>query len=322
MNNSTSIIAIGAATQDVFVTGKALTAKRDVRTKSYVEQFPLGAKIELDNVFYDTGGGATNAAVTFARQGLNSSFLGKIGHDPAGTEILRVLQREGIATDHVNTDTKLGTGYSVLLLAPNGERTILVYRGASHSLSAKEFNIKNLRADWFYISALAGNLDLLKKLVSHAKKHGIRVAYNPGSAELKQAKKLKGIINGIEVLLANKEEMKLLFGGEMPPAILTEASRHAQFVVMTDGPGGTHATDGFQYYQAGIYQKVKVVDRTGAGDAFGSGFVAALARGMDMVAAISLASANSTAVVQKIGAKPGILRTDRIKKMKVSIKPL
>src|SRR6266568_1207711 len=93
------ILTFGAATQDVFLAGKSLHARRDVRTRDYVEQFPLGAKIEVDNVHFDTGGGATNAAVTFARQGLQVGYVGKIGHDPAGGEVIRALRREGVASD-------------------------------------------------------------------------------------------------------------------------------------------------------------------------------------------------------------------------------
>src|SRR3954467_695331 len=114
------ILTFGAATQDVFLAGKALHARRDVRTRDYVEQFPLGAKIDVEHVFFDTGGGATNAAVTFARQGLSAGYVGKIGHDPAGTEVLRVLRREGVATDRVVMDPKLPTGYSTLLVASTG----------------------------------------------------------------------------------------------------------------------------------------------------------------------------------------------------------
>src|SRR5882757_6662132 len=110
------ILTFGAATQDVFLTGKALHARRDVRTRDFVEQFPLGAKVEVDHVYFDTGGGATNAAVTFARQGLQVGFIGKIGHDPAGAEVMRVLRREGVTSDHVTTDSKLATGYSTILL--------------------------------------------------------------------------------------------------------------------------------------------------------------------------------------------------------------
>jgi len=114
------ILTFGAATQDVFLTGKALHARRDVRSRDYVEQFPLGAKIDVEHVYFDTGGGATNAAVTFARQGLHAGFVGKIGHDPAGVEVMRVLRREGVATDRVVHDPKLNTGYSTLLVAPTG----------------------------------------------------------------------------------------------------------------------------------------------------------------------------------------------------------
>src|SRR3954463_14300247 len=115
------ILTFGAATQDVFLTGKALHARRDVRTRDYVEQFPLGAKIDVEEVHFDTGGGATNAAVTFARQGLQAGFVGKIGHDPAGAEVIRVLRREGVGVERVVTDPKLTTGYSTLLVASTGE---------------------------------------------------------------------------------------------------------------------------------------------------------------------------------------------------------
>ena len=86
MKSDQTVLTFGAASQDVFVSGKALTAKRDVRSHDYIEQFPLGAKVDLEEITFDTGGGATNAAVTFARQGFDVSYVGKIGRDPAGTE--------------------------------------------------------------------------------------------------------------------------------------------------------------------------------------------------------------------------------------------
>jgi len=321
MSNSSGIriITVGAASQDVFITGKSIVARRDVRTRDYVEQFPLGAKIDVDRVVYDTGGGATNAAVTFARQGLHAGFMGKIGHDPAGTEIIRALRKENVTTDSVVYDTRLGTQYSTILLAPNGERTILVYRGASHHLKASEFAIRNLEADWLYITSLSGNMDLLGKLLKHANTRGIRVALDPGAAELAQAKKLRRLLPLISVLKANVDELSQLAMATNPEAIVRELAKYCTYVIVTDGGKGCLATDGRKLYRAGQYQKVRVLDRTGAGDAFGSGFVAALAKGLPMEDAITLASANSTAVVQVVGAKPGILRTNRLKRMKMKI---
>ncbi len=164
-DSNVTILTFGAATQDVFLSGKALHARRDVRTRDFVEQFPLGAKIDVENVHFDTGGGATNAAVTFARQGLQTGYVGKIGRDAAGSEILRVLRKETVTTDRVLYDGNLSTSYSVLMVASSGERTILNYRGASHNLTAKDVAIRSLEADWFYITSLAGNMDLLTKLL-------------------------------------------------------------------------------------------------------------------------------------------------------------
>lgn len=313
------ILSIGAVTQDVLVRGKALHAKRDVRTHNYVEQFPLGAKLELDGVFFDVGGGASNAAVTFARQGFRSGFAGKVGKDPAGAEVLRVLKREGIDTAHVRVDERWNTGYSMILMADNGERTVLVYRGASEHLKTDDFYTgKPLEADWFYITSLAGNMELLKRLLQHAHKHNIKVALCPGHGELEHAKKLRQYLSAVTVLIANHEEMELLFGGENPTQTLLNGMHSCPYVVLTDGPAGSYASDGQAIYFAGQYKRVKVVDRLGAGDAFSSGFVAAIARGWGIEEALTLGSANGTSVVAQVGAKTGILhRTRGVKKMKV-----
>ena len=318
----TSIITIGAGTQDVFMAGKALHGRRDVRTRDFVETFPLGAKVDVEQVWFETGGGATNAAVTFARQGLEVGYIGKLGHDAAGTEVVRVLRREGVATDRVVYDSKQATGYSAIMLAATGERTILSHRGASHSLITKDIALRTLTADWFYISSLAGNFDLLSKLLKHANNHGIRVAIDPGAGELAQPKKLRALLPLITVLKANAGELAQLFGGVDVRDTVTRAANACEYVVGTDGPAGAYAAAAGLLYQAGQYQRVKVLDRTGAGDAFGSGFVAALAKGQPIEDALTMASANATSVVTKVGSKPGILKTTRLKRMKLKISTL
>lgn len=317
-----TIITFGSASQDVFVFGKALHARRDVRTRDYVEQFPLGAKLDLDNVVFDTGGGASNAAVTFARQGFGVQYVGMIGRDAAGAEIVRVLGREGVGTERIVHHPKLGTSYSVLMVAPNGERTILNYRGAAHELKAADVAIRTLEADWFYISSLAGNMDLLAKLLKHANQHGIQVALDPGAKELAELKKLRGLLPLVTVLKANAEELAVVFGGDSLKETVTRAAGTCPYVVGTNGPIGSYAAFDGKLYEAGQYQKVRVLDRTGAGDAFGSGFIAALARGLGVEDALSFGSANATGVVAQIGAKTGILKSSRVKRMKVKVSKL
>lgn len=309
------VICIGGATQDVFLSGKALAGKRNVRTEATVEQFPLGDKVSIDEVHYATGGDASNAAVTFARQGIKTGFVGKIGRDVPGAEILREFRREGVDTSAVVADTKKGTTYSTILVAPNGERVILSYAGAAHDLKVKDIDWPSLRADWFYVASLHGNYELLEKIVTYAKHNDIKIAYVPSKTDLQKPKKLLKLLPGIYALIGNLQEMQQLFSVSDVRELMLTTIGTCHYIVVTDGPRGVYVSDSDKIYQAGQYKKVKVVDRTGAGDAFGSGFVAALAQGKGIAEAVTLGSANATSVVQHYGSKAGIVKNPKLKPM-------
>ncbi|OGL23516.1 hypothetical protein A2791_01595 [Candidatus Saccharibacteria bacterium RIFCSPHIGHO2_01_FULL_46_30] len=303
----TKIISVGAAVQDVFLSNspefKAVSERPD---ESFI-QLELGAKADVNNITFSTGGGASNAAVTFARQGLHSIFMGTIGHDPAGMAVLNSLDQENVDTSLVSYSYSYKTGYSVLLLAPNGERTILTYRGASTHYHKKDFNLEALDADWLYVSTLSGNLELLYSLFSQAKARGIKIMFNPGKRELAQREKLVALLEDVDVLCVNRDEIQQIVEGASLEELVRHGHHYCPVVIVSDGPNGIVASDGKTIVRAGMYHDVKVVDRTGAGDAFGSGFLSQWAQGRSLVESIIFASANSTSVVNHIGAKTGIL---------------
>lgn len=307
MNHRTpKVICIGAAVQDVFLLGKIFKSHRD-EDGDRVQEFELGSKNDVEKVVFSTGGGATNAAVTFARQGFHAFYMGKVGDDVAGQAVLDALHLDDIDTSLVTVTKKTGTGYSVLLLAPNGERTILTYRGASTHYDLRVHEFSDQKADWIYLSSFEGNFEALETIFEYAKKHDIKIAMNPGKKELAEKTRLKKLLPGLAVLSANKQEMQMLFRGDSLLELAKVASEEVPIVIVTDGPGGVAACDGHKIVRAGIYENVPVVDRTGAGDAFSSGFVAMIAKGETLEHAVRFASANSTSVVSKIGAKAGIL---------------
>lgn len=302
------IISVGAAVQDVFLShSEEFLPVSDTSTKEQFMKLELGAKADVNNITFATGGGATNAAVTFTRQGLHAVFMGTVGHDPAGQAVLDDLDQEGVDTSHISYSDKYNTGYSVLLLAPTGERTILTYRGASTHYHAKNFDIGTIDADWLYVSSMAGCFDVLDKLFSDAKRKGMKIMFNPGKRELAHPNKLRALLEDVDILSVNKEEMAQLVEGESSEELVVHALNYVKVAIVSDGPRGVCASDGKTIVKAGMYQDVKVIDRTGAGDAFGSGFLSQWAMGASLVDSIVFASANSTSVVQYIGAKKGIL---------------
>jgi sugar/nucleoside kinase (ribokinase family) len=302
------VLSVGAAVQDVFLShSDEFKPVTDKTLHEQVMQLEMGAKADVNKINFSTGGGATNAAVTFARQGLHSVFMGTIGHDPAGQAVLEDLDKENVDTSHISYSTKLNTGYSVLLLAANGERTILTYRGASTHYEERHFDLDEIDAEWLYVSSLAGQMGVLNKLFHQAREKGMKIFFNPGKGELEHPEKLKGLLDDVEVLSVNKEEMQQIVHGESPEELVRHALNLVPVAIVSDGPRGVVASDGKTLVKAGMYEDVKVIDRTGAGDAFGSGFLSQWSQGKSLKDAIVFASANSTSVVTKIGAKEGIL---------------
>ena len=105
----------------------------------------------------------------------------------------------------------------------------------------------------------------------------------------------------------NREEASQIVEGETIEELVQHALHYVPVAIISDGPNGVAASDGKTFVKAGMYEDVKVIDRTGAGDAFGSGFLSQWAAGKSLRESIVFASANSTSVVSHIGAKTGIL---------------
>lgn len=304
----TKIIAVGAAVQDVFLShSEEFTPVSDKSTHEQFMKLELGAKVDVNHITFSTGGGATNAAVTFARQGLHAVFMGTIGHDPAGRAVLDVLDHEGVDTSHITFSHKYKTGYSVLLLAPNGERTILTYRGASTHYHKHNLRMKGLNADWIYVSTLGGDFEILHELFTEARKNSVKIMFNPGRKELAHPQKLRSLLDDVEILSVNRNEAEQLVEGAGLEELVRHLNHYVPVAIISDGQNGLIASDRSTIVRAGLYQDVRVIDRTGAGDALGAGFLSQWVQGKGLTQSALFASANSTSVVGHIGAKTGIL---------------
>jgi ribokinase len=276
------------------------------------------------------GGGAANAAITFARQGLKTGAVIKVGADESGEAVILNLKRERVVP-FAARDKRTGTAYSVALLTGGGERTILSYRGASEDLSRRDIPFNKLSARWAYLVPGALPLVLMKELIVSLKKRGTSVAMNPSGAYVAMgAEKLRPLLAQLDVVIVNREEATLLTGIDFSK----ERKVFKKFddlvpglAVVTDGPRGAKVSDGRYLYTAETFKEKKLVDRTGAGDAFGSGFIAGLIHKRDVHYALRLASANATAVVEVVGAQTGILTkkdltANRFKYLSLDVEPL
>ncbi len=310
------IITIGSGLRDVFLLSDQfrLIANADFEGGT-AECVALGSKIEVNDIVLTTGGGATNAAVTFARLGLKTAAICRIGDDAAGRDVVEDLKKEGVNTSLIRRVAKGVTGYSTLLTASNGERTALAYRGVSGTFSTTDVPFSKCKAKWFYVTSLAGNVALAKRIVAHAKSTGSLVAWNPGRKEIEKGlNAIKAILPNVRVLLLNKEEAAELSGKTTVEEMFAALSTPGNVVVITDGPRGAYIQrdPSTGSGQAEILMSPgsgkQAVSQTGAGDAFGSGFVAGLMRTEDLRIALAVGMLNAQSVITKVGAKAGILK--------------
>ena len=319
-------ICVGGLVQDVFLSNsEALVPVSD--NGKWFERIELGGKFNVNKINFSTGGGSSNAATTFARQGHKAIALGVLGYDPAADYVLTELDRERISTEYIYRNRKYNTGYSMILLAPNGERTILTYRGSSTHYELKHFDFEKASekgADWLYVTSLNGKMDIFKKLFLLAKAKNMKIAFNPGKKELKNSREMLNVLSMVDVLITNKEEMSQIVEGSTSRELMLNALKLVPIASITDGRRGAMVGDGRFLFSVGLYDNIrKTIDRTGAGDAFGSGLIVKLAEGRNLKEAIHFAAANSSEVCQAVGAKTNILRAgSRLHAMDIKISQL
>lgn len=303
------IVSLGSALQDIYLVDRDDFASSLVDGKSIFGELQIGSKVDIDKVSFEIGGGGTNSAVSFARHGHETILFSNIGNDPAGEAVLRLLDDEGIDSSYIIKSKSRKTGLSIIMLdVKTGERTVLTHRGASAKYTKlDEHDLEFIQPDWLYATTLKGDLDTLKRFFKKAKSLGCKVMLNPGKLEIAQTTEILKLLKLVDILLVNQKEAQDLVGGQILTESLTHLVNYVPIAIITAGSMGSIATNGKSTYRLGLYEDLKVKDTNGAGDAFGSGFLAHFSAGYSFIDSLIFASANSTFVVSQLGAKSGIL---------------
>lgn len=316
-----TVLCVGKAVQDVFLIDEEFDPHCEGRV--CYTHLPLGAKMDITQVVFSAGGNAPNVAVTLARQGHHAKYLWALGTEPSSVGCLQAMDEEGVDTSGVVQSEMLSASHSTVLVANGGERTILNYKGALPTAKDIERLLAvTPKTDWVYPTSV-GSLDVLEKVISWAEKHEVKVMLNPAGTELEDPERLKGLLESVDVLCMNKEEMQQIVEGDTLEELVRHGLHYCPVVLVTDGREGSCVSDGKTLLHAGLYDKRPALERTGAGDAFASGFLSQWIKGKSLRDSVHFASANGSSVVMQIGAQTGILYAGaELDDMEISEKPL
>lgn len=301
------VICIGSATLDIFV--KSPEFKVIPSNDGVVLCEKYGGKLEVDELTITSGGGATNSATTFVKQNLEVGLIAEIGEDLPGHSILQDLNKFKINTNWIIQEPDERTAVSIILVSNEGGRSIVTYRGASKMLGSNDIPWNNLDTKWFYITSIGGNMKLLEEITQFAHNHNIAIAINPGSSELRQKEYIYKLAPYWHVLIINEQEASELTN--TPVDDLDILAQNVQIfgsanTLLTAGSKGAYLLNNETRLHCEASPN-KAVEVTGAGDAFGSGFVSGLIWGYDLEKSLQLAAYNAGNVIKYVGAKAGII---------------
>ena len=311
------VVVIGAAVIDVLLKSKSLRVLKSHQVEGGVAMCEvMGGKIEAENGVLVSGGGGTNVAAGLHRLGEAVKMISRVGDDELSEILIKELEKENVDLSFLQR-TKGKTGISAVLVATDGRRSIVTYRGESGEIERNEIDWEEIKkADWIQISSLGGEIELLEDLVNFAVEHGIKIGVNPGKKELVQKERMLRLLPKIDLFNVNRMEAAEFWGGgfeEEEVLVSKFVKAGTRLLMITDGNRGAGMWKGGRWMKMEAYPN-KSIDDTGAGDAFVSGVVAGLLQGRTAEEVLKMGLANGGSVVTKLGAKDGLLYKKEMEK--------
>jgi ribokinase len=312
-----NVITVGESTIDAFMTMAHANTDAHVDKENNGLCFRFGDKIDVERYDFTIGGNATNVAVGLSRLGLKATLCTEIGDDEFSLKIRNVL-----ATEHIERvlvrQVKGPSNFSVIINF-KGDRTLFV----EDCTREHDFQFEGVTADVVYFTSLGNEWKKpYRTALEFVHKVNAKIAINPGSRQLKEGKDMvHEVMQQAWMLFLNKEEAELLLYDKETPEhelsyvkdlLLRIKKLGPKIVVITDGKKGSYALDEKgDFHHQGIHPG-KIVERTGAGDGYTAGFIAASLNKLSVPEAMDWGSWNAASVVGKVGAQAGLLTKEKM----------
>jgi len=263
------------------------------------------------------GGSAANAIAGLARLGLETGYIGKVAKDHEGKLLLKDFKREKVDTSGIIIAPTGRSGVATGYVDVKGQRALYVDSGVNDILEFEEISLEYaIQAEFLHLTSFVGEkpFKAQNRLVRELPK--IKVSFDPGEIYARKGlSMLKTLVERSFVVFPNESEVKMLTGKGLKEGSEILIKKGAGIVAVKLGEKGCYVTDGHESHQVEPY-KAKVVDTTGAGDAFCAGFLYGLIRGKDLYTCAKLGNFVASRCITETGARTGLPRLSELRKLK------
>lgn len=314
MESKFDLLSIGDASIDVFMNPTETETLCQIDDKECLICFSYGDKIPVRAIEFSSGGNAGNNAVGAIRLGVKTAIVLTLGDDSVGRQIVEKLKMEGVDMTYVRQQHQTTSNYSTVINY-SGERTIFVY----HAPRSYEFPLNLPLVSWVYLTSMG---ETFRPFYNHTvewinKNPLVKLVFNPGSWQLRSGlEAISDILSKSYLIFVNREEAEKLTGfkdsqGKERELLTALSKLGPRISVITDGGAGSMVYNGQKFIRSGVLP-VDAYERTGAGDAFGSGFLSALIKNRPIEEALLWGTVNSASVIGYTGPQRGLLKESEI----------
>src|SRR3989339_1682340 len=308
------LLSVGDANLDAFIHPSESESLCDINTKECLIAFSYADKIPVKDLEFSVGGNAANNAVGIKRLGINVGTVLTLGDDSTGLQIIEKLKQENVDLTYVVQQPSTLSNFNVAITY-TGERTIFTY----HAPRSYEFPVQLPKIPWLYLTSMGESFRPFYNHITEwlVKNPETNLAFNPGSWQLRSGiEAISSIFKLTKLVFVNKQEAEKLIGYDAKDSVTKEllvalSNLGPKIAVITDGGNGSYVFDGVKCFHCGVLP-VDAYERTGAGDAFGSGFLGAIIKGKTTEEALVWGTVNSASVIGYVGAQKGLLQLDEI----------
>ena len=266
------------------------------------------------------GGKGSNQAVAAHRAGAYVTFITKLGRDALGKQALDFYKSENISTEHIIIDDEEQTGAALIIVdEATSQNQIVVIGGACENFTDEDMPkiLTQVEKSDIVLTQLETNMQPIRMVLKHAKKHGLMTVLNPAPAQPIDDE----VYRAIDIITPNETEAEILTGVQVRDASDARTAARVLLekgvggVVITLGESGVFAFDGKEERIIDAIAPFPVVDTTGAGDAFSGGLTTAISKGMEFFDAVAFGVATAGLSVTKYGTAPAMPYSEEIEEV-------
>jgi len=312
---SKKILGIGNAIVDVFIKVDDNFLSNNKLVKGSMKLIQIEEFENLKNIIkiekIEAGGSVANTMAGIAYLNGNSYFIGKISSDRFGKIYKESLEKINVNFSYNEKNENLATGASIIFITPDSERTMCTYLGISSKLSAEDINehyIKDFKLIFLegYLWDKGTTEEMFKKIINLAKKNNIKIAMSLSDTFCVNRHRedfIKLLEDDLDILFGNENEINALTKKNSLFESIKELQKLNKLIIITKGERGSLAILKSEIVNCDSVKVDKILDLTGAGDLFASGFLKEYLDKSDIRKCLLTGSELAAKIIQKIGAR-------------------